>query len=134
VVAELDTGAQVIFTVSRVAHGASDHSLEVYGTEGAARYRFVREGPRWYEGELQVATGGRGFQPLEARAEPVEATDPMDVLGRATIAPLVGRLLGAIRDATVASPSFEDGLAAQAVLDAVLTSAAIGEWRRVPRA
>jgi predicted dehydrogenase len=133
VVGELASGAQVTFTASRVAHGASDHSLEVYGSLGAARYRFVREGPRWYEGELQLAASGRGFEPVEARGEGIEATDPMDVLGRATIAPLVERFLGAIRDGRPASPSFEDGLAAQAVVDAVGASSARGEWVQVGR-
>jgi predicted dehydrogenase len=52
----------------------------------------------------------------------------MDVLGKATIGPLVGRLLEAIRTGAPASPSLADGLAAQRVLDAVLESVARRAW------
>jgi hypothetical protein len=52
----------------------------------------------------------------------------MDVLGKATIAPLVARMLEAIRDGRSASPSLADGLAAQVVLDAVLDSVARRAW------
>ena len=44
--------------------------------------------------------------------------DAMESVGKATIAPLVKRLLAAIRKGESASPSFEDGMRAQAVLDA----------------
>jgi len=54
--------------------------------------------------------------------------DPMEVIGKVTIAPLVGELLRAIGSGAPASPSLADGLAAQAVLDAVLASLARGGW------
>ena len=54
--------------------------------------------------------------------------DAMESVGKATIAPLVKRLLAAIRKGESASPSFEDGLRAQAVLDAVLESERRGDW------
>src|SRR5262245_19162639 len=50
--AELASGAQVTFAVSRVAHATNEQSLEVWGTDGALRYRLERERPRWYEGAL----------------------------------------------------------------------------------
>jgi predicted dehydrogenase len=56
------------------------------------------------------------------------------VLGRATIGPLVGRLLEAIDTAAAPSPSLDDGLAAQAVLDAVLDAVARRTWVDVPAA
>ena len=52
----------------------------------------------------------------------------MEAVGKATIAPLVKRLLAAIRKGESASPSFEDGMRAQAVLDAVLESERRGGW------
>jgi predicted dehydrogenase len=52
----------------------------------------------------------------------------MDVIGKALVAPLVTRFLEAIRTGRPASPSFEDGLRAQAVLDAVADSVAHGGW------
>jgi predicted dehydrogenase len=54
--------------------------------------------------------------------------DPMEVVGKATIAPLVKRMLAAIRKGEPASPSFEDGLRAQTVLDAVLESERTAAW------
>ena len=48
----------------------------------------------------------------------------MEVVGKTTIAPLVKRFLAAARKGQSPSPSFEDGLRAQLVLDAVLESIA----------
>ncbi len=131
VLAELVSGAQVTLTASRAAHGANEHTLEAYGTRGGVRYRLTRERPRWYEGELGVAASGKSFEPVAPRvAAPAGAGegDPMEVIGKVTIAPLVGELLRAIGSGAPASPSLADGLAAQAVLDAVLASLARGGW------
>jgi predicted dehydrogenase len=55
----------------------------------------------------------------------------MEVTGKATIAPLVKRLLDGIRRGESPSPSLEDGVRAQEVLDAVLRSLTEGGWQRV---
>jgi predicted dehydrogenase len=52
----------------------------------------------------------------------------MEVVGKGTIAPLVKRMLDAVRKGEPASPSFEDGIRAQAVLDAVLESERTAAW------
>jgi predicted dehydrogenase len=52
----------------------------------------------------------------------------MEVVGKTTIAPLVKRFLAAARAGEPASPSFHDGVRAQAVLDAVLESQARPGW------
>jgi len=59
--------------------------------------------------------------------------DQMEVIGKATIGPLVGRFLDAIRTGTPAEPSFLDGVRAQAVLDAVLVATMRGGWVKVAR-
>ena len=131
VLAELASGAQVTFSVSRVAHATNDQSLEVWGTEGALRYRLVREGPRWFEGELYASRGSAGFTPVAPRSTPAQAAgegDPTEVIGKALIAALVERLLDGIRTGATPSPSFGDGLRAQAVLDGVLESSRRGAW------
>jgi predicted dehydrogenase len=128
VVAELASGAQATLAVSRAAHGRNDHALEIYGTRGALAYRLTREQARWYAGELLAASSGGALQPVAVDAPAVEGGDQMDVLGKATIGPLVGRLLEAIRTGAPASPSLADGLAAQRVLDAVLQSVARRAW------
>jgi predicted dehydrogenase len=57
--------------------------------------------------------------------------DAMEVVGKTTIAPLVKRFLAAIRAGEPVSPSFHDGVRAQAVLDAVLESQARPGWAAV---
>ena len=52
--------------------------------------------------------------------------DPVWAVGKTTIAPLVKRFLAAARKGQSPSPSFEDGLRAHVVLDAVLDSIASG--------
>ena len=133
-VAELSSGAQATLAVSRAAHGRNDHALEIYGTRGALAYRLTRENPRWYAGELLAASPGRSFQPVPVDAPTIEGGDQMDVLGKATIGPLVARMLDAIRSGAPASPSLADGLRAQVVLDAVLESVSRRAWVDVPAA
>jgi len=60
--------------------------------------------------------------------------DQLEITGKATIALLVKQLLAGIRRGENPSPSFEDGMWAQAVLDAVLESASRGGWVEVHRA
>ena len=133
-VGELVGGAQVAFTASRAAHGRNEHALEISGTRGALAYRLTREGDRWYAGTLARATSGGEFKPVAVDAAAVEGTDPIELIGRATIAPLARRLLAAIRDEQAAEPSLRDGLAAQLVLEAAREGAIRGAWLDVPRA
>ena len=130
IVAELDHGVEATLRLSRVAHGMNDHGLEAFGSKGALLYRLTREAPRWWEGELRASSGG-AFERVEPRApSPLVAheSDPMDLIGKATIAPLVARFLDGVRAGTSPSPSFADGAAAQAVLDAALESARTRRW------
>jgi predicted dehydrogenase len=128
VVTELASGAAVTLAVSRVAHGRNDHELEIYGTRGALAYRLTRDSAQWYAGELRAGASGEPLRPLAVPAPVVEGGDQMDVLGKATIGPLVERLLAAIEGRAPAAPSLEDGLRAQAVLDGVRESAARRAW------
>jgi len=128
VLGELASGAQLTLSVSRVAHGVNEHALEVFGTGGALAYRLGRDTARWWEGELRAARPGGMLTPVEVPAGATQTGDQLDVIGRATIAPLVTRLLAAIDRGEAPAPSFEDGLHAQAVLDAALESARRRAW------
>ena len=138
ILAELESGAQVTLAVSRVAHGMLEHGLDAWGADGALRYRFAHaRGPgRWWEGELTATRAGAGFERVEARvpAPPVEAGDMLEAVGRLSVAPLVRALVEGIRTRTTPSPSFEDGLRAQIVLEAVAEAGRSGGWVEVPRA
>ena len=127
--AELVSGAQLTLTVSRVAHGTNDQSLEVFGSHGALSYRFLRTGQRWYDGELHAAPAGGAWQPVPPQTTDIAAGgDQIDMIGKATIAPLVAHMLECIRTGATPSPSFEDGMRAQAVLDAISESATRRTW------
>ncbi len=127
-VGELTSGASVAFVASRAAHGRNEHALEISGTRGALAYALTREGPRWYGGRLSMARSGGAFTPVEVEAAAVPGEDPMDVIGRATIAPLAARMLAAIRGEAAADPSLADGLRAQLVLEAAREGAARRAW------
>lgn len=134
--AELRDGTHVAFDVSRVAHGITEQALDVYGSRGTLSYRHRRTSPRWWEGELLASDGGAGLRRVAPGNTPALAdgddTDALDVIGRATIAPLVARFVESIRTGVPASPSFDDGVRAQIVLDAVLDSASRRAWVEVP--
>jgi predicted dehydrogenase len=127
VTARLLSGALVAFTVSRASRAMNQQSIEAYGSDGALEYRLDRAKPRWWRGELRQAGKDGGFVPVKARAGLSKSAgegDAMEVVGKTTIAPLVKRFLAAVRKGRSESPSFEDGMRAQAVLDAVLESIA----------
>ncbi|MBI1735336.1 MAG: Gfo/Idh/MocA family oxidoreductase [Candidatus Rokubacteria bacterium] len=132
VLAELESGTEVTLSVSRVARGVNDHTLEAFGTTGAVAYRLDRDTPRWWAGRLMAASGAATFAPVAVDAGDADG-DPMEIIGRATIAPLVARMLDAIDRGAAAAPSLEDGLRAQAVLDAVADSLARRAWVDVAR-
>jgi hypothetical protein len=76
-----------------------------------------REAPRWWHAELRATQNGGGLLPVKVPAVVPRSAgdgDAMEAVGKATIAPLVKRLLAAIRKGESASPSFEDGMRAQA--------------------
>jgi predicted dehydrogenase len=107
----------------------NEHTLEAFGACGALAFRQGREGAGWWVGELRAGTNS--LQLVEVGAVQAIDGDQMEIIGRATIAPLVARLLEGIRTGATPAPSLEDGLRAQAVLDAVLASASRGGWVEV---
>jgi len=133
--AELASGAHVTFTVSRVARGINEQHMEAFGTAGALSYRLTRERARWFKGELLAAGSTGNLAPVRVPTGLPKSAgegDPLEVTGKATIGPLVKRFLAGIKKKQSPSPSFEDGVRAQAVLDAVLESEAGGRWVSVP--
>jgi predicted dehydrogenase len=131
---ELVSGGQVTLSVSRAARGANESALEAYGSQGSLVYRLDRAKPKWYVGELRAAGASGTLQPVPIKAGLPRSAgqgDPLEVTGKATIAPLVKRFLDGIRAGESPSPSFEDGVRAQLVLDAALRSLQEGGWQRV---
>jgi predicted dehydrogenase len=56
IVGEPGSGGTLTIVTSRVARGTNEHTLEAYSSGGSLSYRFVRDGERWWEGQLR-ATG-----------------------------------------------------------------------------
>lgn len=135
---ELSTGARATIQVSRVAHGYTMfHRLQLFGSAGALDYQVVGgRGKRWFRGELRQVRPKQPFQPVKLRGGLPKGLDPGDmseVIAGATIAPLVKAMVRGIRSGEPVSPSFEDGMRAQAVLDAVVEAARSRSWVEVPR-
>jgi predicted dehydrogenase len=134
--AELADGTPLVLDVSRVAHGVTEQALDVFGSLGTLSYRYQRAGAGWWTGTLLASDGSAGLRPVVPRdAAPLAAgddSDPADVVGRATIAPLVARFLQSIETGVAASPSFADGVRAQVVLDAVHESVSRRGWVDLP--
>jgi predicted dehydrogenase len=131
ILGELASGVQVTLEASRAARGVNEHALAVFGQRGALGYRLVREGKQWYRGELRAAAGDGPLQPVKVPTglpRSAAVGDALEVLGKATVMPLVRRMLAAIRKGETASPSLEDGYRAQLVLDAVGASLARKAW------
>jgi predicted dehydrogenase len=132
IVGELASGVAVTIQVSRVARGVADQTFDVYGSDGALFYRLDRDRPGWWNAELRAAAATGPAQPVDVPGADPGTKDPMEIIGKTMIGPLVARLLEAIRSGKSASPSLDDGLRAQAVLESVLESAARGAWVTVP--
>lgn len=131
IVGELASGAEVTVAVSRTARGLTEQTLEVFGSAGALAYRYARDSKSGFRGEVRAASGDGLLQPVKVAAGVPRTAgegDALEVTGKTTIAPLVTRMLAAIRKGESPSPSFEDGYRAQLVLDAARASAQGKEW------
>ena len=135
VMAELASGARLSFSVSRVARGLNEHTLEAYGENGALSMTMRRAGPDWYRGELRAAAGAGLFSTIALTDRDQAAAiagDRLEIIGQATIAPMVRQFIAAIKSGHPPAPSLHDGLRAQTVLDAILESSRTQTWIDVP--
>jgi predicted dehydrogenase len=108
--ARFENGAHGVFRASRVQH---QQRLEIFGTRGALR---------WH---LQ---GDRLWSKLEGQPDYIE----IRVLRPARQLTFVHPFAQDIREDTSCGPTFDDGVKAQAVIEAVLRSASEGRWVPVP--
>ena len=114
-----------------VAHGLNEHSLEVYGEQGALAMRQTRTGTDWHIGELRAASGSGMFEPVAIPAQTGSSalsTERLELTGQSTICPMVQQFIAAIEGRRAPAPSLQDGASAQAVLDAVLESTRSRSW------
>ena len=127
--AEFENGAMGTFEASRFANGhKNDHTIEIQGSKGSLRFSLERLN------ELELLReDSRGYETILVTDE----TDPYiehwwppgHVIGwEHTFVHENYEFLSAVADGGEFHPNFEDGLAAQRVLDAIERSDATGEW------
>ena len=135
--ARLDGGAHATLESSRVARGdRSDYALEVFGTEGSARWSFTRMN----EFEVMIGEGGteHGYTTVLAapghgdysRFQPGPGI-PMSFDDLKTIE--AAAFLSDVAHDTHLAPSAADGLSAAEICEAVVRSAASRAWEQVPQ-
>jgi len=133
--ATLDGGAHATLESSRVARGhRSDYALEVFGTEGSARWSFTRMN----EFEVMIGEGGteHGYTTVLAgpghgdydRFQPGPGI-PMSFDDLKTIE--AAAFLSDVAGGTHRAPSAEDGLSAAEICEAIVRSAASRAWEPV---
>lgn len=135
--ARLDGGAHATLESSRVARGhRSDYALEVFGTEGSARWSFTRMN----EFEVMLGEGGteHGYTTVLAGPGHGEFAHfqpgsgiPMSFDDLKTIE--AAAFLSDVVHGTSRAPSAADGLAAAEVCEAIVRSAASRAWETVPQ-
>jgi predicted dehydrogenase len=120
-VGELEGGAPVSFLVSSVAYiGRSAFSIALHASGGSVTVQLETDVP-----SMRLRVMRRG----DAGPQDIELPDPHGRDLAFTAYDLIAReLLEAIRSGRDAEPGFVDGLRAQVVIDAALTSAASREW------
>ncbi|WP_121821326.1 Gfo/Idh/MocA family protein [Halostella salina] len=130
--AEFENGAMGTFEASRFATGhKNDHSIEVHGSEGSLRFSLERLN------ELEVLRdGNRGYETVLVTDEDDPYVDhwwpPGHVIGwEHTFVHENYEFLSAVENDGEFEPSFEDGYAAQQVLDAVERSDETAQWVEV---
>ena len=130
------SGTRVTLESSRVARGhRSDYALEVFGTEGSARWSFTRMN----EFEVQLGDGGleHGYTTVLAGAGhgryasfqpgpgiPMSFDDLKAVEGSLFLSDVTG--------GGSTAPNSADGLSAALVCEAVVDSAASRTWQPIP--
>ncbi|MFC0672539.1 Gfo/Idh/MocA family protein [Brachybacterium hainanense] len=134
--ATLSGGAHATLESSRVARGhRSDYAIEVFGTDGSARWSFTRMN----EFEVMLGDGGteHGYTTVlagaghgdYARFQPGPGI-PMSFDDLKTIE--AAQFLADATTASQSAPNASDGLAAAEVSEAIVRSAASRSWVEVP--
>jgi predicted dehydrogenase len=136
ILADFESGATGVFESSKLATGRGEGGkspdvCEVNGSEGTLVYQLGRPN--------EILIGSKGGSGLEARPVPEEflkvSGSPRDVHGGDPVIAFRWdqnfEFIDAIVNNRPASPSFEDGVRCQAVMEAAVESDAQGKWMDV---
>jgi predicted dehydrogenase len=128
-VGQLGNGAMTTFLASSVAHVAgSSVSVAVHGSDGSLTVTADTHGAQALTGRLVVMRSGAS-EPEDDRTLKWDPTmsRPASAVDRAFLS-IASEMIAAVRFDRVASPSFEDGVRVQEVMDAVLASTQSAGW------
>ena len=130
-IGRMGSGALASFEATRFAAGAkNDMGIELYGSKGALRFAFEDMNELWiHDATAPAATGGFTRVLATEGADPYSGAwwPPGHVLGYDhTFVNEIADLVTDIAEGSDPTPSFEDALDVQRVLDAVSRSAADG--------
>ena len=119
------------FSLSRIhTGGVQTIELEVHGSKGALRVRPAL----WYTGgdaQLWFSPRPGDYQELAVDSDLLAGRDPSWSWGYFQFAELARRLMESIRTRTPTSPTLEDGLATQQVIEATSRSTKSNQWEEV---
>ena len=130
-IGELAGGGLVSFVANAAARGSAYQEIRILGNDGMLRAVVDRAKSDWMIGELWGAQGNDATELLSIPEELKERLIPTDqrrTAREAIFANLTRLFAQGISTGKQPSPSFRDGLEAQKVLDAVVTSAQSGSW------
>jgi predicted dehydrogenase len=124
------SGASGSLSVSCASFLGSGHRIELRGTDGALV--IMNESPSCMRG-FRLLLGGKTYDhcmpvPLD---DPFEAQDGLVDDRTEPVSRLVRRFIDAIETGAPGSPSFQDGLRVQKLIDAALRSHSDGCWKDV---
>jgi len=137
--AELSNGALGTIEASRIATGSIDDlKIEIHGTRGALRYELMDPNWLWVYDDTKPHAplgGDRGWTRIEcvqSYPKPAALPGPKSPIGwtRFHIASIF-EFVSNVVNSRPGNPSFEDGLAAQRVIDAAARSGQTVAWERV---
>ncbi|ATW88657.1 putative dehydrogenase [Halohasta litchfieldiae] len=130
--AEFETGAVGSFEASRFATGhKNDHTIEIHGSAGSLKFSLERLN------ELEVLTGdNRGYETVLVTDETDPYVDhwwpPGHTIGwEHSFVHENDEFLSAVADQSNFSPSFQDALDVQTVLDGIERADERGEWVKI---
>jgi predicted dehydrogenase len=134
-IAEMTSGTQVSVHLSRVAYASNCQRIELYGSKGALVYHSDMKDGTWISGRVQGAKAGDktlADLPIPQRLrEGLDTSDLGAAVGNFLFAQLTKRFIHGVRTGRPVTPSFEEGVKSQEVLDALVQSAAEQRWVEV---
>jgi predicted dehydrogenase len=130
-IGELAGGGLVSFSANGAARGGSYQEIRVLGNDGMLRVEIDRARADWMIGSLFGAQGNDKPDPLpipQSLTSSLAQCDEREAMAQFIFSKLTRAFAHGIRTGEPVTPSFQDGLEAQRILDAAAKSAQSSQW------